>query len=424
MLDRILHALQKNNIRHYLINEEITESVELFFIRKKLDIRREKKVHDYSLTVYRDFEKDGKKMRGSSAIGIYNGMTAEEIEEAMKEAYYAASFVSNAYYELPGGQKEDFLPSSSNLSAKTLAENAKLMTEALFAEDTKEEVYLNSAEIFLEKSIVHILNSEGVDASYSKFTAKGEFVAQCPSPQDVETYQSFYYDEPDTEALKAKVKYTLETTKARAAATTAPKSGEYKVIISGSFVSTIFDYYIDRSSASMVYPGYSNYTKGIKVQGDKVAGDLISIDLIAKDPYSSEGIKMIDRALITKGELNTLHGNSRFSYYLNTEPTGIYSHIKVDKGSKSFEDMKQGKYLHVVNFSDFQMDSFSGHFGGEIRLAFLCDGDTVTPVTGGSINGSILDTQGNITLSTELQKEKGYEGPFAVAFAKANVAGI
>ncbi len=245
MLDRILHALQKNNIGHYLINEETTESVELFFIRKKLDIRREKKVHDYSLTVYRDFEKDGKKMRGSSAIGIYNGMTAEEIEETIKEAYYAASFVSNAYYELPGGQKEDFLPSASKLSEKTLAENAKIMTEALFAEDTKEDVYLNSAEIFLEKSIVHILNSEGVDASYSKFTAKGEFVAQCPTPQDVETYQSFYYDEPDTEALKAKVKYTLETTKARAAATTAPKSGEYKVIISGSFVSTIFDYYID-----------------------------------------------------------------------------------------------------------------------------------------------------------------------------------
>lgn len=424
MLDRILNALQKNNIGHYLVNEVTTESVELFFIRRRLDIRREKSVHDYSLTVYRDFEKDGKKMRGSSAIGIYNGMTDEELSQAIKDAYYAASFVCNLYYELPKGKEEDFIPSTSRLSSLSLTESAMLMTEALFAEDKGEDVYLNSAEMFLEKSVIHILNSEGVDVSYDKYTASGEFVAQCPSPADVETYQSFHYTEPDTAALKEKVKYTLETTKARAVAGSAPKSGEYKVIISGHFVGTIFDYYLDRSSASLIYPGYSNYTKGCKVQGDKVAGDLLSIDLIANEPYSGEGIKLIDRPLVTAGELETIHGNSRFSYYLNTEPTGIYSQIKVQGGSKSFAEMKTGKYLHVVNFSDFQMDSFSGHFGGEIRLAFLCDGETVTPVTGGSINGSILDTHGNLTLSKELQKEKGYEGPFAIAFEKVNVAGV
>lgn len=424
MLDRILNALQKNNIGHYLINEVITESVELFFIRKKLDIRREKKVHDYSLTIYRDFEKDGKKMRGSSAIGIYNGMTGEEMEEAIKDAYYAASFVSNPWYELAKGKKEEYLPSRSGLSAMTLAEAAMLMTEALFAEDSSQDVYLNSSEIFLEKSTVHIINSEGVDACYDKYTAKGEFVAQCPSPQDVETYQSFYYDEPDTKALRAKVKYTLEATRARAAARTAPDNGEYKVIISGPFAATIFEYYLDRSSASLIYPGYSNYTKGCKVQGEEVTGDRITMELIAREPFSAEGIPMTDRTLITEGELNTIHGGSRFSYYLNTEPTGIYSHIKVQGGSRSLDEMKQGKYLHVVNFSDFQMDSFSGHFGGEIRLAFLCDGSNVIPVTGGSINGSILETQGSLVLSKELQTEEGYEGPFAIAFEKVNVAGI
>ncbi len=424
MLDKIQKALLKNKIEHYLINEETTESVELFFIRKKLDIRREKSVHNYSLTVYRDFEKDGKKMRGSSAIGIYNGMTEEEIDEAIRDAHYAASFVCNPYYELPKGNKEDFISSTSKLSSLSLTESAMLMTEALFAEDTHEDVYLNSAEMFLEKSIIHILNSEGIDVSYDKYTAKGEFVAQCPAPQDVETYHSFHYTEPDTDALKDKVRYTLETTKARAVATVAPKSGEYKVIISGSFVSTIFDYYLDRSSASLIYPGYSSFTKGSKVQGDKVSGDSLTIELIANEPYSGEGIKLTDRPLITDSELNTIHGNSRFSYYLGTEATGIYSQIKVHGGDTSFDEMKSGKYLHVVNFSDFQMDSFSGHFGGEIRLAFLCDGESITPVTGGSINGSILETQGNLTLSKELQREKGYEGPFAIAFENVNVAGI
>ena len=424
MLDKILKALLKNNVENYLINEEITESVELFFIRKKLDIRREKKVHNYSLTVYHDFERDGKKMRGSSSIGIYNGMEEEEIDGAVKEAFYAASFVCNPYYELPKGSKEAFIPSTSKLSSLPLTNSAMLMTEALFAEDTKEDVYLNSAELFVEKSIIRILNSEGIDVSYDKYAAKGEFVAQCPAPQDVETYQSFHYTELDADALKDKVSYTLETTKARAVAAVAPKSGEYKVIISGSFVSTVFDYYLERSSVSLIYPGYSSFTKGCKVQGDKVLGDSLTMELIAKEPYSNEGIKLIDRPLITNGELNTIHGNSRFSYYLDTEATGIYSQFKVHGGDTKFEEMKSGNYLHVVNFSDFQMDSLSGHFGGEIRLAFLCDGESITPVTGGSINGSILETQGNLTLSKELQREKGYEGPFAIAFEHVNVAGI
>ena len=53
------------------------------------------------------------------------------------------------------------------------------------------------------------------------------------------------------------------------------------------------------------------------------------------------------------------------------------------------EELKTGPYLHVVRFSDFQMDSFSGHFSGEIRLAYWCDGENVIPVTGGAVNGSI-----------------------------------
>ena len=85
--------------------------------------------------------------------------------------------------------------------------------------------------------------------------------------------------------------------------------------------------------------------------------------------------------------------------------------------------MKKEPYLQVVNFSDFQMDDFTGHFGGEIRLAFLFDGEKVTPVTGGSINGSIIDSQSSMLLSKEMQVEDGYEGPLAVCFDNIPVAG-
>ena len=87
------------------------------------------------------------------------------------------------------------------------------------------------------------------------------------------------------------------------------------------------------------------------------------------------------------------------------------------------EQMKQGAYLHIVSFSDFQMDDFTGHFGGEIRLAFLSDGEKVIPVTGGSVNGSILEVQDRMIFSKERYTNSRYDGPMAVVMDGVQVAG-
>jgi predicted Zn-dependent protease len=97
--------------------------------------------------------------------------------------------------------------------------------------------------------------------------------------------------------------------------------------------------------------------------------------------------------------------------------------MRVNNGTISMEEMKKGPYLHVVQFSDFQMDALSGYFGGEIRLAYLYDGETVTPVTGGSINGNMLELQKNMVFSTERYKNSKYDGPLAVRFFGVPVAG-
>ncbi|MCM1065926.1 MAG: TldD/PmbA family protein, partial [Eubacterium sp.] len=64
-----------------------------------------------------------------------------------------------------------------------------------------------------------------------------------------------------------------------------------------------------------------------------------------------------------------------------------------------------------------------GHFGGEIRLAFLYDGEKVIPVTGGSVNGNILEAQKGLVFSRETQTEGIFEGPMAVSMEHINVAG-
>ena len=132
---------------------------------------------------------------------------------------------------------------------------------------------------------------------------------------------------------------------------------------------------------------------------------------------------MADRPLIEEGVLKTLHGGARFAHYLGIEPTGNYQAIEVPVGGTSMDALTAEPCLHVAAFSDFQMDVFSGHFGGEIRLAFLHENGTVTPVTGGSVNGSILDAQGRMTFSAERYRSANYDGPLAVRIEGVNVAG-
>ena len=132
---------------------------------------------------------------------------------------------------------------------------------------------------------------------------------------------------------------------------------------------------------------------------------------------------MKDRLLLEESELKLIHGGNRMARYMNIEATGFYGKHRMEPGSVSFEEMKKEPYLHVVNFSDFQMDDFTGHFGGEIRLAFLSDGERVIPVTGGSVNGSILEVQDRMVFSKERYTNSRYDGPMAVVLEGVQVAG-
>jgi len=423
MIPMIQSVLSELNIEIYNINEVQKESVELYFIKKSLDMRRQNQVTDLTVTVFRDFERDGKKMRGSSSTVLYVTMDREEVKSALKDAYYAASFVYNPFYEIPSGEPMDQVTMESRMLAQSVCKNAMDMAEALYAADTYEDVFINSAEFFSTKKTVRIVSSEGIDVSYVKASLNGEFVAQCPSPTDVETYRSFRYDDLETEDLKTLALDTLELTKSRAAAANPPKTGKYTVILSDEQVKTMLSYYTERANSGYIYPGYSNYKIGEKVQGNNVTGELLNITLKASVPYSEEGIPMMNRPLITDGVLDVIEGSCRFAYYLGIPATGNYSSVIVDNGTISMEDMKKSPYLHVVNFSDFQMDSLTGDFGGEIRLAFLSDGTTVTPVTGGSISGNINNYHDQLIFSTERQVRASFEGPRAMMLKDIQVSG-
>ena len=151
MLESILKAVKKNGIEEYRIIRRKTENAEFYFIKKELDMRRMKSLCTYKVTVYRDFEKDGEKMRGMADIQISPEMDEETIEKKLADAYYAASFVCNPYFELPKGKKEEPHIMSGRLPGMPLEETANAFARAIYAADTREDSFVNPAEIFVNK---------------------------------------------------------------------------------------------------------------------------------------------------------------------------------------------------------------------------------------------------------------------------------
>ena len=422
-MEKILSALHALGVEQYVITERHTESLETFYVKKALDLTRRADTAVTSVRVFRPFEKDGTKMLGEAEATVRPGMSGAEVRAVLERAWYAAQFVTNPWYPLPAGVKESARPDAGGFAGKPLAESMKAMTEALFAADTAQDVFLNSAEVFMRCTETRIVTSMGADVRWERTDVWGEYVCQCPAPVDVETYHQFNYRGPETAALTAAAAHALEMTKARSRAVTAPKTGTYDLVLDREQLRTLLGYYVGRSGAGMIYQKYSPFAIGDAVQGGDIRGDALTVTLKATEPYTGFGAPMADLPLLDKGVLKAIHGGPRFAHYLGVAPTGDYRAVQVPTGDTPLEQLTAEPCLHAVSFSDFQMDPLSGHFGGELRLGFLHEDGKVIPVTGGSVNGSILDSQGHMRFSRERFSTENYDGPLAVRIGGVAVAG-
>lgn len=236
-------------------------------------------------------------------------------------------------------------------------------------------------------------------------------------------YFDFEYDSPDTLALSNLAASAIELVSDRAKAEKAPAAGEYNLILTEKHLYTLFYSYLEKSDASMIYARYSPYAVGACVQGENIKGEKLNIEAVSDLPFSNDGIRMRPMPLLSDGMLESIHGHTRFMRYLGLEPTGSYRSLRLSNGTVPFEEMKKTPAIMPVCFSDFQMDAFSGRFGGEIRLAYLFDGESTSLVTGGSISGSLIDRQSELTFSTETYRDLRYSGPLAVLIPGVSVAG-
>lgn len=416
MREKILSILKKTGIKEYNLYEETRESVELFFIKHGLDLSRSKCVEEIRLRIYRDFTENGKRYMGSSDVYIYPKMDEAELTELIAEAYKSAGYVRNPYFYLA----EPVVNSENTETVDNLMDNAIKTSEALFKGEEisgTNNAFINSAEIFANKKTVRITTSNNTDVSYSEKSITGEFVVQCiQEDNDVELYQDFEYDVFDGQALTEKCKNALNSVKDRAVAVkTMEDFTDYPIILTDSYVGELLNFYMNKANAAYIYPGYSSYKRGEAIHAyEDSEGEKLTLYGIPKSAFSDEGVKMERLMLIEDGTVKNIHGNLPFLSYLREKQTGVYTKKECTNGTATMEELCRGKYILVKNFSDFQIDAFDGHFGGEFRLAYLCEGDKVSIITGGTVTGNLIDAGNSLVFSKEKYRDGNYYGPAAV----------
>ncbi|MFL0252864.1 metallopeptidase TldD-related protein [Clostridium neuense] len=430
MINKIKSILEDEDVNEYKIIETRTSSEELFLIKKDVDMTRSKDVQHFEVTVYKDFEEDGLKYRGSSSFNIEPTMIEDEIKKLIEDNIFAAGFVKNEYYNIPKINSDELENTDSKFSQNELSDWMPKLIEALYKNDNEEKGGINSAEIFLNKNYKRIITSYGVDSSYEKYDGMIEFITTWKEAEEVELYKMLTFSDYDPEYISNSVKEMIFLAKERANAKETVKSGKYKVILRGAPVKEVLSYYVDNSRAANVYNKVSTFELGQLIQGEEVKGDLINLTLdpsirnsVYSVPIDDDGLALHKICIIKNGKLQRYHGDLRHSYYLSTEATGNIENFVIEPGSKSIEDMKKEPYVELVAFSDFQMDSTTGNFGGEIRLGWYFDGKVTIPITGGSLNANIGKLQDNILLSAEIENENGFVGPKAIELHDVVIAG-
>lgn len=409
MIETIKKLLCREGIGQYLINEELTECRELYFIKKRLDAKRSRRTRKCTLRVYREGERDGKRTLGSADVLIFDSMSEEEICAKLREGYFAASLVNDEFYPLAESDGNE--PARDEPTNISLEDALGEYSKALFAPDTDEQAYINSAEIFCSRTEYRTVNSRGVDVRCSEVRCDGEIVVSCKTFEDVEMYDAFSYTGINTDALSAKVSKLLGEVKARSGAVRCSAAGNYDLIIEGSAVRDLLEYYLWRANAKNIYTKYSECTVGEVLMPAECAVDITACATL---PYSSEGLRMHDTPLVRNGMAAGYVGSVRFCSYLGTQPTGEYERLCVELGEKTLAELKLTPHLHVVSFSDFQFDPLDGYFGGEIRLAYLYDGVTVKAVTGLSISSNAAKLKEGFEVSREEYENYNYKGPLAI----------
>ena len=423
-----LFDLLKNTkeVSDYKITDKKTHSYQLFFVNKKFETNRVSDSREIEVEIY----VDDQGMRGTGKFKYADYLTDEELKGNLEEAIFNAKLALNPPFELPKNQPEP-IKLSSNLANRDFAEIAEDVAKAVFANEMNDNLYSAATEIFLNKVDTHILNSQGLDVSETRYFGEIELIPSYDTKEkEVEIYHMLRFGDFDFDAIKNEVGEVLQMVKDRYNAIDLPKNlGDINIIIDGEEVGEVFDYFAEDLQYATKFMQSNLFELGNSVQGEEVKGSKLTLTCAPYYPgamrsrsIDNDGISLRERTIVKDGIAESRYGNNQFGYYLQEKNiTGQLPILVVNKGDVSFKEMAKKPYIRCVRFSAMQMDRTTGLVGGEVRLGYYFDGEKEIPVTGFTFTGNLHELKGLMVYSSEEVTYSYYHGPKYLLLPKTNI---
>jgi len=409
----INHLESHKGVSGYKINMDRRESYELFFVKGALETVRNTDNCDKEVTVYVDHGD----YKGHASFFVYPSTTESDLDRLIDEAVEKAKLIENPGYQLPGAETGEYTV-ESNFTEWDAAELAAEIANTVFAANTLEVTSLNAVEIFINRITETVVNSSGLKKTQHRWTAMVEAIPTATQGgESVELYEQYNFNALDINALRTEIADKLAQTKARHDAKRLEVTGAPKVILNSQELMELFWNFADDLSYGTVYSHHNVYKKGDALQ-TAPQGDKLGITMTAALPgcagsraFDRDGMSLKEQRIIDGGVAVNYYGANRFGQYLGEEPTGSLPCIALDAGTAEDAEFITGPYLEIVSMSGIQTDFYADYVGGEIRLAYWHDGETVRPVTGVSVSGKLSEVLKNIRFSRECALKDNFYGP-------------
>ncbi len=426
MLKDLLEILRTSGADAWEVSDVQETGWEFYFVRHRLDQNRLRNTEEYQVKVYRRFG-DGQFL-GSAGAAVPQDASPEEMRRVVEGLCQDALYVKNPYYTLNQPAPATGAVEKRALNLKGISGDFLRVMRSLPETETED---LNSYEIFVNAVHRRFLNSEGIDVTTVYPSSMVEAVVNARRDgHEIELYRLYRSGTCDAEQLARDLSETLRYGRDKLTAENTPALGKADVVFSTDAACEIYDWFITRMSAGMVVRRMSDWKIGVPVaetfEGDRIT--LTARQLLPNSSknalYDAEGAPVRDMTIIENGVPAHYYGSRQFSQYLGLEESFIPGNFEVTGGTASAEELRTGRFLEVVEFSDFQVDPLNGDMAGEIRLAYWHDGTgRVVPVSGGSVSGTLSELVSTMRCSAESRQYNNKKIPAVTRLHDATVTG-
>ncbi|MBQ9276397.1 MAG: hypothetical protein IJ226_02250 [Clostridia bacterium] len=397
----------------YRIIDKTSTSHEMFFVGKKVETVRATETGETQVTVY---VKNADGSLGDSTFPVYASMDEKALELALSKALSRAKLVHNQPYELVDGGVEKY-EIESDIKGADASEVAKKVADAVFAAKMVEGGSINALEIFVVEQNTRVRLSTGLDKTQKSYRISIEAIpTHTDDKESVELYEWYELTTLNYADITREISEKMREVRDRHEAV----KGEPQVIdvaLRPAEIADLAESLAREFSYGAKYMHANAFELGDNLQEGR-SGDPLTVTMKAKvegsvhsAAFDGDGVTLKDRVVIKDGKAVALWGSTRFGQYLGEKQediSGGLGCVSVESGSVKEH---KGKYLEAASLSGLQLDVYNDYIGGEIRLAYLHDGDKVTPVTGISMSGKLSEVLPSLTLSSDKVTRGGYEGP-------------